>query len=99
MGLGKTLQCITLIWTLMKQGKNALPTIRRAIVVTPTSLTKNWKKEFVKWLSPTRLDPYCVGDGVATAKATIQDWKTAPPQRSVLIVSYEQFRQHHKEVW
>jgi SNF2 family DNA or RNA helicase len=99
MGLGKTLQCISLIWTLLKQGKFGTPAIRRALVVTPSSLTKNWKKEFTKWLSPTRIDPYCVGDGFTKPKETIQSWKSAPVQRSVLIISYEQFRQNHKEVY
>ena len=66
MGLGKTLQCITLIWTLMKQGAKGVPSIRRTVVVTPSSLAKNWKREFVKWLSPTRLDPYCIGEGTKT---------------------------------
>lgn len=40
MGLGKTLQCITLMWTLLKQGPEASPTIRKAIIVTPSSLVK-----------------------------------------------------------
>lgn len=40
MGLGKTLQCITLMWTLLKQGPDASPTIRKAIIVTPSSLVK-----------------------------------------------------------
>ena len=98
MGLGKTLQCITLIWTLIKQGRKASPIIRRAVIVTPSSLTKNWKKEFSRWLTPVRLDPYCIGEGLSKSKEMINDWKNSPQQRSVIIISYEQFRQHHQEV-
>lgn len=51
MGLGKTLQSITVLWTLLKQGKvKGQPAVRRAIVVCPTSLVKNWEAEIDKWL-------------------------------------------------
>ena len=51
MGLGKTLQSITVLWTLLKQGKaKGQPAVRRAIVVCPTSLVKNWEAEIEKWL-------------------------------------------------
>lgn len=49
-GLGKTLQAITLIYTLLRQGVEGKPTARRVIIVAPTSLVKNWEKEFGKWL-------------------------------------------------
>lgn len=50
MGLGKTLQCITLIWTLLKQSPKCEPTIRKVIIVCPNSLVINWKDEIYKWL-------------------------------------------------
>ena len=50
MGLGKTLQCITLVWTLLRQSPEAAPTASKAMVVCPSSLVKNWAKEFDKWL-------------------------------------------------
>ena len=41
MGLGKTLQCITLIWTLYKQGMyGGKSVVKRVIIVTPGSLVK-----------------------------------------------------------
>ena len=43
--LGKTLQAITLLWTCLKQGTSALggtPIAKRALIVVPTSLTRNW---------------------------------------------------------
>jgi hypothetical protein len=36
--LGKTIQAIALIWTLLKQGPNGQPAAKKAIVVTPASL-------------------------------------------------------------
>lgn len=50
MGLGKTLQCITLLWTLLRQGPDAKPVIRKAAIVAPSSLVKNWYNEINKWL-------------------------------------------------
>lgn len=51
MGLGKTLQSIAVLWTLLKQGKaKGQPAVRRAVVVCPTSLVKNWEAEIDKWL-------------------------------------------------
>ncbi len=49
-GLGKTLQSITLIYTLLRQGINGTPVAKRIIVVTPTALVRNWENEIQKWL-------------------------------------------------
>ena len=41
MGLGKTLQCITLLWTMLKQGMyGGRSVVKKAIIVTPGSLVK-----------------------------------------------------------
>ncbi|CAI5503017.1 unnamed protein product [Closterium sp. Naga37s-1] len=62
MGLGKTLQVIALIWTLLKQARVLLsphcigrPFLRKAVVVCPSSLVDNWGAEFRKWLGTERL--------------------------------------------
>ena len=61
MGLGKTLQAISLIWTLLKQGPNGgRPIIKRALILAPSSLVKNWQSEFEKWLGRERIDVYAV---------------------------------------
>ncbi|TRZ12827.1 hypothetical protein HGM15179_014283, partial [Zosterops borbonicus] len=61
MGLGKTLQCIALVWTLLRQGPyGCKPVLKRALVVTPGSLVKNWKKEFQKWLGSERIKVFTV---------------------------------------
>ncbi len=44
-GLGKTLQGITLLWTLLNSGHELLggnPIAKRVIIVCPTSLVNNW---------------------------------------------------------
>ena len=40
MGLGKTLQCIALMWTLLRQGPDCRPTIKKTVIVAPSSLVK-----------------------------------------------------------
>lgn len=49
MGLGKTLQCIALMWTLLKQSpRSGKPTIDKCIIACPSSLVKNWANELSK---------------------------------------------------
>ncbi|NWX84026.1 RA54B protein, partial [Nothoprocta pentlandii] len=84
MGLGKTLQCISLVWTLLRQGVyGCKPIVKRALIVTPGSLVKNWKKEFQKWLGSERIKVFTVD----------QDHKVeefiSSPLYSVMIISYE----------
>lgn len=48
--MGKTLQSITLLYTLLSQGFDGKPMVRKAIIVTPTSLVSNWEAEIKKWV-------------------------------------------------
>ena len=48
--LGKTLQSITLLYTLLSQGFDGKPLVRKSIIVTPTSLVSNWEAEIKKWV-------------------------------------------------
>ena len=53
MGLGKTLQSIALLWTLLNSGNALLggkPIAKRIIICCPTSLVSNWDSEIQKWL-------------------------------------------------
>ena len=49
----KTLQGITLLWTLLQNGHEELggvPMAKRIIICCPTSLVSNWDSECTKWL-------------------------------------------------
>lgn len=63
MGLGKTLQAITIIWTLLKQNPFFFTdgsVAKRALVLCPATLVKNWTNEFKKWLGDERLKVFAV---------------------------------------
>lgn len=97
MGLGKTLQCITLVWTLLRQSPNGSPLINKVIVVTPSSLVKNWYKEIGKWLigrvGVLAIDSGSKDDIDKQLKQFMTQYgsRTATP---ILIISYETFRLH-----
>ncbi|XP_037032161.1 DNA repair and recombination protein RAD54-like [Bradysia coprophila] len=59
-GLGKTIQTLTVVWTLLTQSpiwnereKKVEPEIKKVIIVTPKSAVSVWKNEVAQWLSPT----------------------------------------------
>ncbi|XP_069477466.1 DNA repair and recombination protein RAD54B isoform X2 [Ambystoma mexicanum] len=84
MGLGKTLQCISLVWTLLRQGPyGGKPVLKRALIVTPGSLVKNWRKEFQKWLGSERIKVFAVDQDHKIEEFILS------PLYSVLIISYE----------
>eukprot|EP00003_Mantamonas_plastica_P024212 TRINITY_DN4476_c0_g1_i3.p1 TRINITY_DN4476_c0_g1~~TRINITY_DN4476_c0_g1_i3.p1 ORF type:complete len:681 (+),score=218.17 TRINITY_DN4476_c0_g1_i3:493-2535(+) len=95
MGLGKTIQAITLLWTLLKQGPLGVPVVKKALVVTPSSLVGNWDKELRKWLGTERLKATVIKGGstcssTEAAKQVKQFVKSV--QSNVLLISYEMFR-------
>jgi DNA repair and recombination RAD54-like protein len=96
LGLGKTLQSVALIYTLLKTGirANGEPTAKRVIVVCPCSLVKNWDNEFVKWLGPGAVKtlPLAVPDRKKIEKDLDAFVKTK--LFNVLICSYECLRTH-----
>lgn len=92
MGLGKTLQCITLIWTLLKQGPFRKPVLRRVLIITPSSLCGNWKKEFIRWLGSHRISPYVVNE-----KNKPKNFASFP-RACVMIISYEMFVRNFDDV-
>ncbi|XP_037960065.1 DNA repair and recombination protein RAD54-like [Teleopsis dalmanni] len=95
MGLGKTLQCVTLVWTLLRQSPDCRSTITKAIIVSPSSLVKNWEKEFAKWLQG-RIHCLAIEGGAKedTIRA-LEQFALNSNQRCgtpVLLISYETFR-------
>lgn len=101
MGLGKTLQSIALLYTLFTTSlaPDRQPTVKRAIVVCPTSLVKNWDDEIVKWLHgrvKTTALFEANRDAVVQGIRTFIDGSNHPRLHSpqVLVISYETFRMH-----
>jgi len=84
MGLGKTLQTVTLIWTLLKQSPEAGSVLaKKILIVAPSSLLKNWEKEFRKWLGSERITIHIADTGEKVTQ--FRSYNTAP----ILILSYE----------
>mmetsp|Transcript_26300 Transcript_26300/g.43079 ORF Transcript_26300/g.43079 Transcript_26300/m.43079 type:complete len:716 (+) Transcript_26300:238-2385(+) len=92
MGLGKTFQTITLIWTLLRQGKHGVPLVKKFIIIAPASLVKNWSNEILKWLQASRLQLVSLSDTVKEKVLKgIEEFQTRPLCAG-LIISYETFR-------
>ncbi|OMO63212.1 SNF2-related protein [Corchorus olitorius] len=94
MGLGKTLQSITLLYTLLRQGFDGKPMVKKAIIVTPTSLVSNWEAEIKKWVGErVHLIALCESsrDDVVSG---IDSFTSPRSSLQVLIISYETFRMH-----
>jgi DNA repair and recombination RAD54-like protein len=98
MGLGKTLQGITLLWTLLKQGitRDGGPVAKRALIVCPTSLVANWDDECIKWLNgKVRTMPICEANRADVISSMNRFLNYQGHDRAqVMIVSYETFRIH-----
>ncbi|XP_035271452.1 DNA repair and recombination protein RAD54-like [Anguilla anguilla] len=97
MGLGKTLQCIALMWTLLRQSPDAKPEIDKAIVVSPSSLVRNWHNEVGKWLG-NRIQPLAIdGGSKEEIDRKLENFMAQHGLRvpsPILIISYETFRLH-----
>ncbi|XP_032733563.1 DNA repair and recombination protein RAD54-like isoform X2 [Lontra canadensis] len=97
MGLGKTLQCITLMWTLLRQSPECKPEIDKAVVVSPSSLVKNWYNEVGKWLGG-RIQPLAIDGGskeeIDQKLEVFMNQRGARVPSPILIISYETFRLH-----
>uniref|UniRef100_A0A3Q1FR95 RAD54 like n=1 Tax=Acanthochromis polyacanthus TaxID=80966 RepID=A0A3Q1FR95_9TELE len=97
MGLGKTLQCITLMWTLLRQSPDAKPEIDKAIVVSPSSLVRNWYNEVGKWLGG-RVTPVAIDGGskdeIDRQLVNFISQHGLRVPTPILIISYETFRLH-----
>ncbi|KAI9733457.1 MAG: helicase [Claussenomyces sp. TS43310] len=97
MGLGKTYMTICLIYTLMKQNSihGADPVIKKALIVCPVTLIRNWKKEFKRWLGNERLGVF-VADGMRKDQR-LTDF-THGRSYSVMIIGYEKLRNVQDEL-
>lgn len=89
MGLGKTLQVITLLWTLFKQNPiwGNKPVIKKALIVCPATLIKNWRQEIHKWMGPDRLGVYICED----PKSRLSVFAKSPVLH-IMVIGYEKLR-------
>ncbi|CAG8302223.1 unnamed protein product [Penicillium nalgiovense] len=105
MGLGKTMQVISLLVTISTAGASQDPAIRaqipeelrqvKTLILCPASLIQNWRSEFAMW-SPDNHNLGKVRSVLAKASATgfdrtegIRAWND---EGGVLITSYDMFR-------
>lgn len=100
MGLGKSLQAIALIWTLVKQGPHGKPLAKKAIIVCPASLVRNWMNEIRKWLGDERLKALSLESGASTydSQAALTAYINGD-LRKVLVISYESFRSNADQLY
>lgn len=100
MGLGKSLQAIALIWTLLKQGPFGAPLAKKAVIVCPASLVRNWVNEIRKWLGDERLKPVALESGVSTyeSKEAMAAFINGNVKR-LLVISYEMFRANASQIY
>lgn len=91
MGLGKSIQAIALVWTLLRQnpyfGTNHTA-VRRVLIVCPASLIHNWRKEFDKWLGPDKIKAFVLDGSKTTDPKTL----CASNYHEVIIMGYERLR-------
>lgn len=99
--MGKTLQIVALTWTLLRQSPSGSPEIANVVIVAPSSLVKNWAKEFVKWLDNRVTTLAIEGGPKEEMDQKLLEFVMAPVIRGgrrvpvpVLILSYETFRLH-----
>ena len=108
MGLGKTLQCISLLWSLLRQSPKPSATrrgtIEKALVICPSSLVNNWANEFDKWLGKGAVNTLAIdGKSVKSSElsAKLKEWGRAEGRRvthPVLVISYETLRRNSADL-
>ncbi|XP_025200654.1 transcriptional regulator ATRX homolog isoform X2 [Melanaphis sacchari] len=92
MGLGKTLQVITLIHTLFRYPETGVKTV---LIITPNATIENWCKEFYKWLHDIDDEKHFLVLNLTDSKTyegrknIIDEWIR---EHGVLVTSYQLFR-------
>ncbi|KAJ1962992.1 hypothetical protein IWQ62_003357 [Dispira parvispora] len=103
MGLGKTFQVITFLYTLLQEIVNRNPAIpahmrsRRVLVLCPPTIKQNWLNEIHQWIPSAELTRvvgklYTMDNSLRTVKQRLeylQDWYV---QGGILLAGYQSFR-------
>ncbi|KAM9992129.1 hypothetical protein ACTFIZ_012799 [Dictyostelium cf. discoideum] len=95
MGLGKSIQAITILWTLLKQGPKGESTAKKAVIVAPCSLVGNWGQELKKWLGDG-INTVAIGESTKTGRAKLTELEFG--KADVLIISYDQLRIYCEDI-
>uniref|UniRef100_A0A803LNT7 Uncharacterized protein n=1 Tax=Chenopodium quinoa TaxID=63459 RepID=A0A803LNT7_CHEQI len=91
---GNTLFYCPRLWEIIKDGFDGKPMVKKAIIVTPTSLVNNWEAEIKKWVQDrVHLIALCESSREDCLSA-IENFTNSRSKTQVLIVSYETFRMH-----
>ena len=86
MGLGKTLQIIALLDTLLTHSHYEM---KKVLVLCPASLTSNWEDEFEKWVpQPRTYNVHALKKGLKS-KLVIDEWNS---KGGVLVMNYQRYR-------
>lgn len=99
MGMGKTLQTIAVIHTMLKQSPypDKQKLIDKVLICCPVSLVQNWSDEFKKWLGLGRCPTLAITG--SKNQNEIQDIKSFPyGKNKVLIIGYEKMVNLKKEL-
>nr|CCC95153.1 unnamed protein product [Trypanosoma congolense IL3000] len=91
MGLGKTIQTVATVYTCLRQGKYGNPTARKCLIVTPSSLVKNWCNEFDKWLGVGAVKYFAISESTPKGDRIISRFDG---EGDVLVISYDQLRKY-----
>jgi len=89
MGLGKTLQAIALLYTLLRSKAPYGTVLQRGIVVCPATLISNWEAEFRKWIDLPRLKVVVCQGTTKTRKEKVGVFMSSV--HCVLVIGYEAF--------
>ena len=96
MGLGKTLQAVALLHATLYPTDARVS--RKAVVVCPSSLVRNWAAELKKWTQGAGATPMraiVVEGGGAQAEQQVRDFSIcAAAHAALLVISYDLFRRH-----
>lgn len=101
MGLGKSIQAVTLLWTCLKQGKHGVPLAKKAVVVAPSSLVGNWRNEIFKWIGEDRFGKdklHVIYDSSTNGTKVITRYGDPNSRGDLLITSYEQVKKYQKSL-
>ncbi|XP_024539294.1 protein CHROMATIN REMODELING 20 isoform X1 [Selaginella moellendorffii] len=90
MGLGKTLQVIAFLYTVMR---NVDLNFKTVLVVVPVNVLHNWKREFEKWrpaeVAPLEVSMLDTSRDNATRASLLKSWKE---KGGVMLIGYAAFR-------